>query len=209
MSKLTINIDMDGVIYDMMSELARLADTKTAQQLFDFDGTNRTTTPDTWDISKAWGMKSKSQFWKFFYEAVGQGLFLNGQPIDGAIETIGQFVKKGHRVRIVTSKMFSDTMVARQSQIDVIEWLSNVAPDWSYKVETCFTSNKQGYEADVIIDDKPTLAWAQEGKINVLFDHTWNQDINANPVGAFPMEPRLYRAKDWDQVAYLVARASS
>jgi len=209
MSKLTINIDMDGVIYDMMSELARLADTKTAQQLFDFDGTNRTITPDTWDISKAWGMKSKSQFWKFFYEAVGQGLFLNGQPIDGAIETIGQFVKKGHRVRIVTSKMFSDTMVARQSQIDVIEWLSNVAPDWSYKVETCFTSNKQGYEADVIIDDKPTLAWAQEGKINVLFDHTWNQEINANPVGVFPMEPQLYRARGWDQVAYLVARASA
>ncbi len=209
MQKLTLNIDMDGVIYGMMGELRRLAQTSTAQDLFDFSGTDLTTQPDSWDISKAWGMKSKSQFWKFFYAAVEQGLFLNGQPIEGSIEAITNFVKLKHRVRIITSKQFGDPLVTRQAQTDVVEWLATNAPEWSNKVEVAFTSNKQGYDADIIVDDKPTLSWTQYGKVNVLFDHTWNRDVNANPVGMYPMQPHLYRADNWQQVEYLVSRVAS
>jgi 5'(3')-deoxyribonucleotidase len=208
MNKLTINVDMDGVIYDMMSELAVLANSQYAQEHYDFGENELTVRPETWDIAAAWGMPSKGEFWRFFYWAVDHGLFVNGKPIHNAIEIVGNLVQAKHRVRIVTSKRFSDAEVTKTAQEDVIKWLYNNAPEWSHKVEVAFTGNKQGYDADIIIDDKPTLAWTQLGKVNILFDHTWNQDVNSNPVGMFPMQPHLYRAMSWEQVEYLVGRAS-
>lgn len=209
MKQLTINIDMDGVIYDMLTPLANLAHSKAAQDLFDFDDAAISTDVAKWDIADSWGMKSKTQFWKFFYWAVDEGLFFYGPPIEGSIETIGSFVKAGHRVRIVTSKQFNDSAVTRKAQSDVIDWLAVYAPEWAHKVEVAFAGNKQGYEADLIIDDKPTLAWAQEGKVNVLFDHTWNQEVDAAPVGMYPTAPLLYRAESWVQVKYLADRMAA
>lgn len=213
--QLTLNIDMDGVIYDMVGPLVAIARYKQAQELFDFDEAAISTNVDDWDIAAAWGMRSKTQFWKFFYWAVEEGLFFNGRPIDGSIDAIGNFVAAGHRVRIVTAKRFNERLVTRKAQKDCLDWLNIYAAGWVNKVEIAFTSNKQGYEADVIVDDKPSLAWVQTGehtpgvaKANVLFDHTWNQGVDAMPVGMFPCIPHLYRAENWEQVEYLVGRLS-
>ena len=76
--------------------------------------------------------------------------------------------------------------------IRTIRWLESY--ELIDKIELAFAHNKQGYEADVIIDDKPTLAWAQKGKTNLLFTQPWNVDIVPN------LQNGITRVDSWDQI---------
>lgn len=212
MKKLTINIDMDGVIYCMMDELASIARQENVRAFLKSEGY---VLPDdlqgdvgVWEIWEAWGIPKKA-FWKLFYLAIDEGVFINGQALPGAVDAITGFVKAGHRVRIVTSKNFSGRNAALKAQTDVLAWLHRNTP-WSHKVEIVFAHNKQGYDADIVIDDKPTLKWAQDDAANVLFDRPWNRKIDAPGVGCYPLQTEhVYRAIGWEEVEYLVEKMSA
>lgn len=211
MRKLTINIDMDGVIYAMMGQLARIAEQPEMRAYMESMGyelpEGLQSRVDRWEIWLAWNIDKKA-FWKMFYQSIDLGVFRNGDPIDGAVEVIGRFVRKGHRVRIVTSKQFSTPSIALKAQTDTLEWLYERTP-WAQKVEIAFAHNKQGYVADVIIDDKPTLSWAQEGAVNVLFDQPWNQNVKAAPCGSYPVPANVYRTDKWQHAEYLVDKVAN
>lgn len=64
-------------------------------------------------------------------------------------------------------------------------------------VEVAFATDKQGYTADVVIDDKPTLAWALPDALNILFDQPWNREIETPKlVGGEALVVRGYGWKD-------------
>lgn len=207
MKQLTINIDMDGVVYNMMGELAHIADRDYIRDAMEAAGSplpeNIFPQVGSWSIWESWGI-SKKAFWELFYLAIQAGLFLDGDAWPGAIETVTGFVKHGHRVRIVTSKQFSNAELSLLAQHDVLTWLNRNAT-WANKVEVVFAQNKQGYEADVIIDDKPTLAWAQKERTNVLFSQPWNYHVDVTHVAWHgPYGGGLYRADGWEDVEYLI-----
>ena len=212
MKKLTINVDMDGVIYSMMPALVDIAQRESVRTFMRNEGYPLPDKLDPfvsqWEIWESWGIPKKA-FWKLFYLAIDEGLFALGDAVPGSVEAVSRLVKDGHRVRIVTSKNFAGRDEALKAQTDVLLWLNKHAP-WAHKVEIAFSTNKQGYEADVIIDDKPTLAWKQKDRINVLFDQRWNEWVDAPGIGCWPLEgDRAYRAMNWEEVEYLIARIAA
>ena len=212
MKQLTINVDMDGVIYCMMPTIAKIANQENVRAFMRNEGyplpKNLDASIDVWEIWEAWDIPKKA-FWKIFYLAINEGLFTRGEEVPDAIKTISRFIKDGHRIRIVTSKNLAGKNETLRAQSDVLWWLHSNAP-WYNKVEIAFAQNKQGYDADIIIDDKPSLSWKQKGKVNILFDRPWNEWVDAPGVGCYPLEgDRAYRAVGWEEVAYIVDRMAA
>jgi len=185
--QLTINVDMDGVMYDFNEAITHLAQSVLKRELPVTTG---------WSMWDAWGI-SQDEWYKIFNMGI-QHFNLFNQPhydIHGGVEALKQFRDEGHRVRIVTAKKLRLARSTTMAQAQVLDWLQ--ARDLRKGIELVFASgaDKRNFTADVIVDDKPTLTWAQEGKMNLLFDQPWNQMITAeDPV------PSHGRAQSWNAV---------
>ena len=182
----TINVDMDGVIYDMVGEYLRMFAPNTAK-----------TDIRSWNIWEYTG-QPKAEFWEAFHSGVRMGLFFNGKPYEGAVEAITHLDKLGHRVRIVTSKTLRSSDSTRLARQDTVNWLDRHGLG---HLEVVFTGGyaKQGYPADVIIDDKPTLEWAQYRPHvqNILFTQPWNAAVNTTQLD-------VDRAANWSAVLEMI-----
>ena len=122
-----------------------------------------------------WGIE-KSEFYHLFHRAIAEDeLFSRGMEVEGAVDAINELARAGHRLRIVTSKRLRNDESSLKAQKQTLTWL--YTHGLLGLVEVSFATNKQGYNAHVVIDDKPTLAWAQSGALNILFDQPWNRTI--------------------------------
>lgn len=184
MRRLTLNIDMDGVIYDFNGMMTSLGETYLKRDLPVTDG---------WEMWDAWGV-SRDEWYEMFNDAIIDGVFAYGAEIEGAVAAVRRLAKE-HRIRIVTAKKLRYLDSTLRAQKDTLNWLAR--SDLLNLVEVVFTSNKQGYPADVVIDDKPTLEWAQSGSLNLLFRQPWNDSV---PEEAFHKEPLITEVHTWDEV---------
>ncbi len=182
-----INVDSDGVVYDMMGILTRRTEVRLQRSLpmtEDFGLTN-------WNLSK----DEIDQIFEFESQ---QHLFDFGEAIKGAVHGV-LGLTDNHQVRIVTNKSLKalgrGAMPAMQ---DTVSWYQGVG--LLGLVDVVFTNGygKQAYPADIVIDDQPNMAWTQEGAANILFDQPWNKELTGEPNG------RWIRAGDWDSVLELV-----
>lgn len=164
----TVNVDMDGVIYDFVGTFAKIA---VEQRWMPAEAGD--SPPTQWAMWKHWGI-SRYMFYQMFDVAIlRHGLFQIGDPVPGAVDGLAYLLDRFERVRVVTSKQMKTPEAATAAQQQCLAWLArHVNPS---AIEVAFTSNKRGYLADVVIDDKPTLQWTQKGALNVLFDQPWNQ----------------------------------
>ena len=186
MQQLTINIDMDGVIYDFNGAMTSFAEVELDRKL---------PTTQTWNMWEAWGI-SREEFYRLFHDAINYGhVFRVGHEVPGAVNAVHELVAYQHRVRVVTSKKLRYPSSTKAAQIQVIRWLAE--QDLLNKVELAFAHNKQGYQADVIIDDKPNLKWAQRGELNLLFAQPWNLDV---PDEAYHGPTQITRVENWTEV---------
>jgi hypothetical protein len=147
---------------------------------------------------KEWGV-TRDEWYEMFHNAImTDDLFQIGVEIPGAVNGVRQLIGQGHRVRIVTSKKLRYPLSTLKAQKQTLTWLfyQKLLND----VEVAFTTDKQGYEADVVIDDKPTLKWAQRGALNLLFNQPWNQ------IATFDHIPEIRRVFDWTDVLRLIER---
>ncbi len=185
MRRLTINVDMDGVIYDFNGHMTALGEVYLGRKL---------PVTTTWDMAAAWGMQ-EDEWYELFHRAIMEdGLFRDGNAIERASEAV-QLLSRQHRVRIVTSKRLRFPTSTLAAQVQTLHWLAN--ENILNHVEVAFVGNKQGYQADIIVDDKPTLKWAQTGTVNLLFDQPWNQEITGTP----PHDAaQVRRVHGWDEV---------
>lgn len=191
--KLTVNIDMDGVIYDFNGAMTSLGEVYLGRKL---------PVTESWEMWDAWGV-SRDEWYEMFHEAIlDDEVFRIGHEIPGAVQAVRSLTKK-HRVRIVTSKKLRFPRSTQAAQIQTIRWLGEAG--LLNHVELAFAGDKQGYTADVVIDDKPTLKWAQRGAMNLLFAQPWNQDV---PEEAFFGQPSLTLVESWDDVLHHVEELS-
>lgn len=182
-----INLDCDGVIYNMVDVLQRRLSAVHNVDLPD---------PTSWNFGN-WPDGVTADVQAMFEEETRQGLFRWGTPIKGALHGVQTLAKNGHYLRVVTHKLDLGSQSATAAR-DTVEWLRQ----WGLLpyVEVVFTRGfgKQGYPADVVVDDHPDLEWSQgEGTLNLLFDQPWNRDV---PIKRM-LEKRVARAMSWDQVA--------
>jgi len=198
--RLTINFDLDGVIYNFSSYIRAIATQPEVRVMMEQYGEplppGVPPMNNEWNMEEAFGI-SKRGFWYLFYRAVELGVFRNGQAFPDSVEAVDYCVRRGHRVRIVTSKTFGDPQISLMAQRDVLEWLHENTP-WYHKVEIVFSSDKQGYLADVIIDDKPDLSWVQDRSLNLLVAQPWNaafEGFDMADIGLWVPGNSIFRVK--------------
>lgn len=198
MKSLTINVDVDGVLYDFIGHCRMLGVGYFNRVIVTEAQITEALMPEanSWHIWEDWDI-SRDEWYEFFNWAIQhRELFSGGQPIEGAVRGVMKLVNDGHRVRLITSKNLRSAASTYQAQSQCVEWLHRVGLlNW---VELVFTGNKQGYPAQVAIDDKGDWSWVQAGATNILFDQPWNREA---PIGIL----NRYRATGWDAVLRLVA----
>lgn len=178
-----VNVDMDGVVYDFHQQIHDFAEQYLGRTL---------PVADQWALHKSWGISNK-QWERLFGDAVEDGVFFHGDPVDGALDAISVLAKNKFRVRFVTSKQFRDPSLSYKARVDTLTWLDMAGLGG---FEVAFTNNKQSYMADVVIDDKPSLEWFQPNAHNVLFGQPWNAGTSIPPIASVKFD----RLEGWDRV---------
>lgn len=180
---LTVNVDCDGVLYDFTTEAVKLAKRKGLEP----------------DAPNQWNM-GIPDFGAHFPGFIKQGIFLTGDPIEGGYDALAYLTRAGVRVRLVTHKVFDDPALTTIAVTDATDWLMRHG-FLDLNIEMAFTNShgKQGYEADVVIDDKPTLDWAQPCALNILFDQPWNRHVTSAMT-----QKGVIRARSWPQIVRLI-----
>ena len=177
---LTVNVDVDGVLYDFTDAMREAFDYRYGQG----DKHKPSTWPDpkTWRLHDSWPVSREEVFDVMYAEILDEILFRVGTPIDYAPEGMRWLKAAGFHVRVVTSKTFRDPRVTERARISTLRWLyDNEIPYDTISFTSADKGGKRGILADVVIDDKPTLDWAQSGAINLIFNQQWNKVIPSIP----------------------------
>jgi hypothetical protein len=181
-----VNIDSDGVVYDLTSRMIEVTAVETGV---------RYEQPDKWDIAGAWGLPGDRIFDLF----ARPGMFLWGDPYPGAVDGIEALVAEGHEVRIVTSK--HSLPYPDQAMFETIEFYERMG--LLGKVDIVFPrGDKTSYPADVVIDDQPSLAWAQPNALNLLMTQPWNDSLEK--LGSEEKHPWVWRVEDWTEAVFVI-----
>lgn len=162
-----INVDLDGCVADFCRGFIQML------QEYDADRYNWIPYPDQWNWWPQWNM-SQGEWMAWFRKGVESGKIWRDAPmIEDARRVLWELSDAEHHIRIVTHRLAWPGLhaTAIKTTVDWLE-LHNVP----YR-DIAFESSKTEIDADVIVDDKPDLSWAQKGKINLLFDQPYNRGI--------------------------------
>ena len=194
-----INVDLDGVVYRFEPEYRKLVER--ARVLWGDEPTEKLDVANCWSLSESYGV-SEAQARNIFEQGVTNfSLFSSGDMMAEAGLWLDR-INKRHDVRFVTEPGFPDKPQVRAMAIkQKAQWLADMGLGRYPLILS--SGGKQGYPADVVIDDKPDLKWAQEGAKNILFDQPWNQDPNYHTPW---LGMSLVRAKSWQTVNNEIAR---
>lgn len=188
---LTINIDSDGVVYNMQAVLAARA-----HRIWP-DNPYILKEPNSWSIGEAWAIDERD-IRRLFEDETKKGLFSAGEAYDGAIEAVRRLAEK-HRVRIVTNKgeMNGSAGYAIRDTVDFYERHGLLSV-----VDLIFIrdDHKDLHKADVVVDDNPGLLWMQPRALNLLFNRPWNATA-INP-GSLP----VIRTDGWGDIERRIAK---
>jgi hypothetical protein len=177
-----VNIDSDGVVYDLTTEMIAVAHARTGVLH---------PQPDRWSTDEAWGVTYTSELFDH------PGIFAQGDPYPGAVEAIESLLAEGHEVRIVTTKHGLPN--EQRAMLETIEFYARIG--LLDRVDIVFPrGDKTAYPADVVIDDKPTLAWAQPGAVNLLMTQPWNR----GGIGFPKPGARVLRVYDWATALFVI-----
>ncbi len=155
-----INVDMDGVLADLVGTCRQLIHEEYGIPLQQMPG------PYDWEFTN-WPVVPFPLFKR-------PGLWLKPEPYPGALATMHMLHDDGHELRVVSHKPTPG------SRSDAMHWLNQHGI--SDIADVIFVrGGKQAFPADVVIDDKPTQEWAQEDAVNLLFDQPWNRTVETLP----------------------------
>ncbi len=158
-----IGIDLDGVVYDLMTPWLRrynerYEDTLTREDIIDFNFEGVEFRCDVGD------------FMSFLYDG---RIHLEAEPVPMAVEVITEWASEGHTIVFISA-------TKRPAIWAKVARLAVDFPDVPYELH--FTSDKAAVEVDVFIDDhvRNVLDYALLGvnpdAVVLLFDQPWNHD---------------------------------
>ena len=183
MKKLTVMIDMDGVIENMCEVWI--------EYLNEQYGTN--VQPDDikeWDMTKAFPSIDSQ---KIYEPLRDENLWKRVTPLPGAVETIRRIIEDGHKVVIVTAS-HQDTVSMKLNNV-----LFKYFPYLSMN-DVIIASQKQLIRGDVLIDDAPHNL--EGGRyIKLLFDAPHNRQYHADA-------NNMTRVHNWDDIYKIICKMS-
>ena len=183
--KVVLAVDLDGVCADFYGRMRAIAAEWFEREVEDLP------TEVSYGLTE-WGIDSQEQYDSLHRFAVTQrDLFRTLEVIPGARRVLRRLSDEGHRIRIVTHRLFIHYFHATAVK-QTVEWLDRCGiPYW----DLCFMGEKDQVGADVYIEDNPhnVRKLRASGLYTICFGNSTNADI----------EPP--RAESWDEVYDLVA----
>lgn len=153
-----IGIDLDGCVYDFHGTMRNYLHNHKGHPL------HALPEPCHWSVWECWGI-SHSEWLQAFQEY--EGIFTDGNPYPGALETLSALKKDHHSIHIVTAR----TNIGDEAK--TIDWLTRHNVEFD---ELIFSENKCCTPTDVFIEDSVTNALSlKNAGVNVyLMRRRWN-----------------------------------
>lgn len=171
---LRIGIDLDGVVYDFITDSIRAV--RRFCELADVLELMRNPPPVTrWNFFEDWGLDSK-EFWRIIEKGVAdEVVWWHGEPVEGAVETVNALGEVGHKIHVVTNRSGAEEAT--------VAWLNKVGLHYD---AVTFTADKASVRLDVLLDDYAVnlAEVARAGVIPVRFAQPWNDHADQFPTVA-------------------------
>jgi len=182
MKRLTIGVDIDGVIVDYAAVMLPVASEICGRPV---------TLQDlrSWDLMDALDI-NEEQFKRLWEATLGTDLLRYAPPIEGAIQGLSSLGK--HEVWLVTARPASLQEVT-------LSWLAEYNARYDHIIHDRYGDKVQaGRGFDVFVEDHLDEAHniAEAGVFSILMDQPWNQ----SPV----LHPNCCRVFDWNSIITLV-----
>ena len=160
---MTIKIDMDGVIRDIIPTMLKIYNEEcdgqlTANDIADYNV--NTSFPNV--ITK----KNKLAT-DFFFVDKAEDIFRYSPMCNGAKEAINMLHRAGHRIVICTWQF------THEAKVYTLEFLK---ANEIYYDDICFTKEKDLIKSDVIVDDNPEFLKADNSEKKICIDAAYNND---------------------------------
>ena len=183
MKRLTIGLDIDGVIVDIAAAiplLSKVCGRPVSHQDLRY-----------WNLGEALGLDEKAVA-NIWTKTLDDGLLRQAPPIKGALEGLSRI--SGHNIWLVTRRP-SYTRHPTQS------WLSEYGVKYD-RIEFVNQGKKVSVEQkfDLFVEDylEEALAFAEAGVFSIIFDQPWNQTSISNE--------NCLRVFDWKSIVSVVKR---
>lgn len=181
MKRLTILVDMDDTIEDLLSAWVAYLNEKHGTSIQKDDVAQ-------WDISKSFPMLNREQVYEPLYL---DSFWLSVKPIDGAAGALQKLVADGHQVLIVTTSSY-ETLRTKMEEV-----LFKYFPFLSWD-DVIVTSRKQLVNGDVLVDDAThNLEGGQY--LRVLMDAPHNRAYDAESNG-------MIRVYNWSEAYKVISQ---
>ncbi len=178
---LVVLIDMDDTITDLLGAWVEMLNNRHGTSVDPAD-------VQQWDVVKSFPTLTSEQV---FAPLLCDSLWSYVHPKDGAVETVRQIMKDGHKVYIVTTSAY-ETL---REKMDTVLFRYFPFLSWGNVI---ITTNKQMIKGDVLIDDGVhNLVGGEYEKI--LVDAPHNKSIDAESYG-------MVRVKTWNEIYKEICR---
>lgn len=164
LDKLTLGIDIDGVLVDYANMMLPLLSDVCRRPV---------SYPDLscWDIGEALNISDETVEY-IWQQVLGSDLLLNARPIDGAVTGMSELSR--HEIWIITSR-------PPDMEEMTMSWLNNWRIKYDYIVfenEKHKISTRQSI--DIFVEDnlEQARAIAEAGIASLLYDQPWNQSTS-------------------------------
>lgn len=183
MAKLTVLIDMDDVIEDLLGAWVQALNTR-------FGTDVKAEDISSWEIKDYFPSLTEEQV---FEPLNDEEFWRNVKPKPGAEKYIKEILNDGHEVYVVTAS-HPETISHKLNNV-----LFKYFPYLSYK-DVIITSHKQMIRGDILIDDSPVnlVGGRYQG---ILMDMPHNRSFKAG-------RHKIFRAKDWAEIYDIVDELS-
>jgi hypothetical protein len=187
---LAIGLDLDGCVYDFVSAHRDFL-------MGNHPDAGLWPEPDSWNVWEHWPI-DQAEWSRSFAAGVAAGrIFAGGwsYAYPGAVQAVVALAER-HTIHVVTHR-------PREAVATTGAWLDKVGLPYT---SLTFARDKSTVPVDVMIEDNVdnALACAAAGARALLLDRPWNRTW-AGLAGPPEQGRNVYRAKDWDHVATLLA----
>ena len=164
---MTVKIDVDGVIRDIITAMCRIYNKNFGGKLCPDDIDNYDINTNFAEIPNRTGMTPVDYFFREHADLIFEYV---SQPFEGVKESIDELRNNGHKAVIVTWQFNLDNIMHTLRFLDV----HGIRYD-----DICFTKDKWMIKGDYLIDDNPEFIMDKRDKSKkIIVDTPYNRNVS-------------------------------
>lgn len=184
MKKLTILVDMDDTIEDLLHSWLRYLNNRYGLNVTDREVRD-------WDLTVAYPTLTAKQVYGVLYE---DEFWEDIQPFPRAAEFLQRLLADGHEIYIVTSSNYQTI----KTKMEKVLFRHFPFLDWNHVI---VTNNKQMIKGDFLVDDAPHNLVGGD-YIPIMMNAPHNRSFSASEYG-------IQRVDNWTQIYEIISNYAS